>query len=197
MPELPRLAGLVLLAALLTGCGGQDVVVSPSPPAAPSAEPSPAAAEPPAAPADPARVVVPSIGIDEELIDLGIDASNGELEVPQDYDRVGWFTGGGRPGDFLPTVMAGHVDSRTGPAVFARLAEVQVGEQVTVFDERGTEFTYVVYEVKDVPQDANFPTDEVYGAALADEIRLITCIGDYDRSIGRYTENRVVFAKAV
>jgi LPXTG-site transpeptidase (sortase) family protein len=141
-------------------------------------------------------VVVPTIEIDEQLIDLGI-AENGELEVPEDPDRVGWFTGGGKPGEALPVVMAGHVDSKTGPAVFARLPEVAVGDEVSVTNAEGATFTYRVHEVRDVPQDADFPTQDVYAATVSPELRLITCTGDYDRSIGRYTENRVVFATMV
>lgn len=194
MPEPTRLAGLVLLAAFLTGCGGQGVQTpaepGPTPSVTGSAAPSPTAATPPA------RLVVPAIGVDEQLIDLGI-ADNGELEVPEDPDRVGWFTGGGKPGETLPVVMAGHVDSRTGPAVFARLPQVAVGDEVTVTDSAGATFTYRVHEVRDVPQDADFPTADVYAATVSPELRLITCTGDYDRSIGRYTENRVVFATLI
>ena len=199
VPEASRLAPLALLAALLVGCGGQGAD-TPAPAATPSAEPS---AEVPdfltssRSISEPARLVVPDIGVDEELIDLGIDESNGELEVPEDPDRVGWFTGGGKPGEEYPVVMAGHVDSTTGPAVFARLPELRPGQEFTVETEDGQTHTYRIDEVRDVPQNAAFPTEDVYGKTETSQIRLITCTGDYDRSIGRYTENRVVFASLV
>ncbi|WP_258934537.1 hypothetical protein [Nesterenkonia pannonica] len=41
----------------------------------------------------PERVTIPSIGIDEPMIDLSIDSS-GRLEEPQDWDDVGWFAEG-------------------------------------------------------------------------------------------------------
>ncbi|WP_245596432.1 class F sortase [Nocardioides alkalitolerans] len=147
------------------------------------------------APADPTAVTIPAIGVDEQLIDLGIAAS-GELDVPADAARVGWFTGGGRPGGPGPTVLVGHLDSATGPAVFADLPDLVAGDEVTVTTEAGTTVTYAVTRTEDFLQ-ADFPTAAVFGATAGDQLRLITCTGPYDRAAGRYTENRVVFAEPV
>lgn len=115
------------------------------------------------------------------------------MEVPTDFADVGWFTGGGRPGGIGPTVIAGHVDSASGPAVFARLSDLVVGDTVRVTDVAGTPFDYVVTRVGDYAK-AHFPTAEVFGATATDELRLITCTGLFDRSVGHYEDNRVVFA---
>ncbi|WP_370189445.1 class F sortase [Aeromicrobium sp.] len=199
MPERFRVVAAVLLVALLSGCGGQDAAPE-EPRSTPSASATAAAPTSPATErvaAPPRRVTIPSLGLDEELIGLGIDDASGELEVPEDPARVGWFTGGGKPGESWPVVIAGHKDSRTGPAVFARLTELQVGQQVSVVDTRNQRRTYEITEVRDVPQDGRFPTDDVYGETGDSQLRLITCTGPYDRGIGRYTENRVVFAEEV
>ena len=140
----------------------------------------------------PARVTIPALGLDEDLIDLGIGA-DGTLEVPQDFSRVGWFTGGGRPGGIGPTVIAGHVDSAIGPAVFFELPTLAIGDRFTLTDVSGATFDYQVYRAEDFPKNA-FPTAEVFGALLTDEVRLITCTGLFDESIGHYDDNRVVFA---
>jgi sortase (surface protein transpeptidase) len=141
------------------------------------------------------QLTVPAMGLDESLIDLGI-AGDGSMEVPQDFSRVGWFTGGGRPGGIGPTVIAGHVDSAVGPAVFYELGLLVPGDRFTVTDAAGTPFEYEVYRAEDFAKDA-FPTAEVFGALLADEVRLITCTGLFDESIGHYEDNRVVFAGRV
>lgn len=143
----------------------------------------------------PAHLRVSSIGVDEDLIDLGLQP-DGTMEVPSDWDRVGWFTGGGRPGGRGPTVLAGHVDSPTAAAVFYRLTELAAGDVVEVTDVEGTLHTYEVYRVVDIPKD-NYPTHEVFGAVNADELRLITCTGEFDQAQGRHADNRVVFAAAV
>ncbi|WP_256991215.1 class F sortase [Rhodococcus sp. 06-235-1A] len=133
-----------------------------------------------------------AIDLDEPLIGLGLTES-GEMQVPTDYDDVGWFTGGGRPGAIgSPTVVAGHVDSTTGPAVFDRLSELRPGDVVTVADEAGGSTEYLVDRVRDYGK-VEFPTALVFGAVTADEIRLITCSGDFDSAVGSYERNLVVF----
>lgn len=168
-------------------------VASPPPAAAPAAEPAPVAEPAPASP--PVRVVIPSLGLDEPLIDLGI-APDGGMEVPVDYDEVGWFTGGGRPGGTGPTVIAAHVDSPTGPAVFFRLKDLVVGDVVEVQDDAGVVHAYRVSETADYPKAA-FPTARVFGATAKDELRVITCGGVFDRDAGSYVDNRVVYAERI
>jgi hypothetical protein len=149
------------------------------------------------APADtapvPVSVEVPSIATASPLIDLGLDAA-GELEVPEDFDLAGWFTGGGRPGEAgAPLVIAGHVDSFTGPAVFARLREVAPGDEVVVADAHGGSVTYVVDRVEIHGKDA-FPSLDVYGVTAEPTLRLITCGGGFDTASRRYLDNVVVYA---
>jgi LPXTG-site transpeptidase (sortase) family protein len=198
-------AALIPLAAL-AGCAPADpgpardaAPTTPSASAAPTAAPS---AAPTTAPqvvqgigVVPSRVTIPAIDLDEPLIDLGI-AADGRMEVPVDFDDVGWFTGGGRPGGRGPTVIAAHVDSRVGPAAFARLAELGVGDEVSVQDVDGGTTRYAVTEVADFAK-ADFPTARVFGAQPTDQLRLITCGGFFDRSVGHYEDNRVVFAEPV
>uniref|UniRef100_UPI0028BF1CA4 class F sortase n=1 Tax=Citricoccus sp. TaxID=1978372 RepID=UPI0028BF1CA4 len=163
----------------------------PSSPAAatPTADPSPVTLGEGVAPA---RLRVPSIEVEEDLIGLGLQ-ENGAMEVPADWDRAGWFTGGGKPGGPGPTVIAGHVDSPTAPAVFFRLTELEVGDAIEVTDAEGTVHEYAVYRVDDLPKD-RFPTAEVFGALATDELRLITCTGEFDQSTLTHADNRVVFA---
>ena len=198
---VPGALAVALAAAVAVGCTAAPAAVpsvtpTTSAPAEASATPTApvVTATPLAEGRPPAAVSAPSIGLDEPLIDLGIDA-DGKMEVPSDFDEVGWFTGGGKPGGHGPTVIAGHVDSVTAPAVFFRLHELAPGDEVHVTDVDGAVVTYVVTEVADFPKD-DFPTARVFGATIADELRLITCGGYFDASSGHYDDNRVVFATA-
>lgn len=199
-----RAARVLALVAVLT-CTGCSATTAPAPPASPLAastpapapvSPSPTPTARAAAPASaPSRLVIAAIGLDETLIDLGI-AEDGRMEVPVDYDEVGWFTGGGRPGGIGPTVIAAHVDSPTGPAVFLDLEKLVVGDVVDVHDVEGVLHTYRVTETAAYPK-TSFPTARVFGATVRDELRLITCGGIFDRDAGSYVDNRVVFAERV
>jgi len=199
------LAGALIPLAVLAGCAPAPAAAPPDAPVTASAAAPPNAAPSAPATADPQvvqglgvvpmRVAIPAIALDEPLIDLGI-APDGRMEVPVDFDDVGWFTGGGRPGGRGPTVIAAHVDSRVGPAAFARLAELGVGDEVAVQDVDGGTTRYAVTEVADFAK-ADFPTARVFGAQPIDQLRLITCGGVFDRSVGHYEDNRVVFAEPV
>jgi LPXTG-site transpeptidase (sortase) family protein len=202
------LAAALIPLAVLAGCAPADPGPAPAAPsaaapAAPSAPPTTAPSAPPTTTpravqglgAVPSRVTIPAIDLDQPLIDLGI-APDGRMEVPVDFDDVGWFTGGGRPGGRGPTVIAAHVDSRVGPAAFALLAELGVGDEVTVQDVDGGSTRYAVTEVADFAK-SEFPTARVFGAQPTDQLRLITCGGIFDRSVGHYEDNRVVFAEPV
>ncbi|WAB80424.1 class F sortase [Microcella daejeonensis] len=201
MPRL-RLAGPAITLAVvvgLSGCAGAGAPESavrdapPAPTAAPSIPPPPPAPAPAAPAPPPVGVAVPAIALEAPLIDLGIEP-DGTMEVPSDFDEVGWFTGGGRPGGSGPTVIAAHVDSPTGPAAFIDLDRVAVGDAVTVTDAEGTAHDYVVTRVEQYPKDA-FPTAEVFGASARDELRLITCTGVFDPDAASYVDNLVVYAE--
>lgn len=171
---------------------GDSAPVATAPPPGQATKPS--TESPAESPAEPDRLIVPSLGLDEQLIDLGL-AADGGMEVPQDPSRVGWFTWGGRPGGPGPTVVAGHVDSDLGPAVFFRLTELQPGDEVQVHSADGQAVTYVVDHAADYPK-GEFPTEEVFGATASDQLRLITCTGSWDSLAASYSDNRVVYATA-
>nr|WP_240926835.1 sortase [Rhodococcus kroppenstedtii] len=182
---------------------GLVVVACARPPAAPPTETPVHVTSPAFTTASPVRALVPvrvsapTMDLDEPLIELGLNPDN-TMEVPKDHDDVGWFTGGGRPGrldapeQVGPTVLAGHVDSTTGPSVFFRLRELAVGDDVTVTTQQGIDARYRVTDIGDYPK-SEFPTARVFGAVPRDEIRLITCSGGFDDRANSYEDNLVVY----
>lgn len=147
----------------------------------------------PRRPSPPVRVEIPSIGVSSRLVRLGLNA-DGTMEVPRDYGLAGWFTGGAKPGQDGPAVVSGHVDSRTGPAVFYRLRELRPGDAVRV---RRADGVWLAFEVTGTARYAKaaFPTDAVFGPVTGPVLRLITCGGDFDRASGHYLDNVVVTAR--
>jgi hypothetical protein len=200
-----RLGVLRLVLAVLALMAGVVALTWPAapPPAAAGTAPAPVAGAGPVVPArqpaptavPPTRVRVPVIGLDSGLVDLGLDAS-GALEAPADFATAGWYAGGPAPGDVGPAVLAGHVDSSRGPAVFFRLRELTPGDAVLVDRADGSTATFAVTRVERHPKDA-FPTAAVYGPTADAQLRLVTCGGDFDRSVGSYEDNVVVFARLV
>ena len=93
-------------------------------------------------------------------------------------------------------MIAGHVDSRTGPAVFYRLGKLRRGDRIRVLDRHGAATTFAVERLEHHPK-AQFPTAEVYGPTRAPALRLVTCSGDFNHSSGHYLDNTIVFAAFV
>jgi sortase (surface protein transpeptidase) len=123
---------------------------------------------------------------------LGLDGA-GALVPPQDFGRAGWFEGSPVPGAVGPAVIAGHVDSYDGPAVFFRLRDLAPGDEVVVDRADGTSARFTVTGLDRYPK-AEFPTQQVYGPTHRPELRLITCGGDFDRDVRSYRDNVVVTA---
>jgi sortase (surface protein transpeptidase) len=139
------------------------------------------------------RLVIPAIGVATPLVRLGLEA-DGAMAVPDDFGRAGWFAEGPQPGQLGPAVIAGHVDSRTGPAVFYRLRDLRAGNAVLVERADGTRLRFVVERAQSFPK-AGFPTAAVFGPVPSAALRLVTCTGDFDRARGSYRDNLVVFAR--
>src|SRR5581483_7387118 len=152
---------------------------------------SPSVARPVAAPVS---LDIPAIAVSTTLIRLGLTAT-GALQVPASTSVAGWYTGSSRPGAIGPAVIAGHIDSYTGPGVFYRLDELRPGDRVYIGRTDGTLAVFRVTSVRTYAK-AGFPTQAVYGPAPDAELRLITCGGVFDASRGSYLSNVVVYAVA-
>jgi hypothetical protein len=144
--------------------------------------------------ARPVGLVIPAIGVSTRLITLGLTAA-GALQVPPVTTVAGWYTGSPRPGAVGAAVIAGHVDSYLGPAVFYRLGRLRQGDRVYVRRADGSVAAFRVVAV-DLYLKRQFPDATVYGPAAGAQLRLITCGGTFDPALGSYLSNVVVYAVA-
>ncbi|MDQ2750615.1 MAG: class F sortase [Pseudonocardiales bacterium] len=151
--------------------------------------------QPPRTTTTPTHVTIASIGVSSALEPLHLLADM-TLKAPSQWAVAGWYSGGVVPGQIGPAVIAGHVDSTRGPAVFYRLRDVTVGATVSITDRNGAVSTFVVDQVRNYPKD-KFPTAAVYGPTPIPVLRLITCAGEFDRATGNYVDNLVVSAHLV
>ncbi|MCX4966233.1 class F sortase [Streptomyces sp. NBC_00654] len=196
---------LVMLTGLALMRNGADITAGPPQPAAAASLDKgqdtagpPVEGEPvqtlPYAPA--ARVQIPSIDVDAPVIDVNLDA-NGWIAAPppEDPNLAGWYQNGIAPGQRGTAVVVGHVDNKSGPAVFYGLGSLAKGKQVEVTRYDGRIGVFEVYGVE-VFSKNDFPGARVYGDTGHAELRVITCGGGYSRA-GGYDGNVVVFARLV
>ncbi|MER6983077.1 class F sortase [Streptomyces carpinensis] len=142
----------------------------------------------------PVRISIPAIGVDAPFTKLSLDASRHLSPPPaDDKNLVGWFQGGASPGERGAAIVVGHVDTKTGPAVFVGLSSLKAGNHVNITRADGTVARFEV-DSAETFNKTKFPDDEVYADTPTPELRLITCGGPFDRAAQDYKDNLVVFA---
>lgn len=159
---------------------------TPSPTATPTPSPTP---QPPVG--APTRLRIPAIGVDASVESVGLTA-DGAMDVPKNYANVAWYNLGPKPGAAGNSVIAGHVDSKTGPAVFWDLRKLRPGDEVFVLGADGIERRFVVTAMQVYKRDAA-PLEKIFGAAPGTHLNLITCAGVFDRTRKEYDSNLIVY----
>ncbi|NUR89075.1 MAG: class F sortase [Nonomuraea sp.] len=139
----------------------------------------------------PENIDIPSIDVDAPLMKLKLEKS-GDLQLPP-FDKpkvAGWYSGSAVPGDKGASVIVGHVDTKSAPAVFFKLRQVRKGAIIKVDRSDGKTVSYKVDSVEQIPKD-HFPARRVYVDA---GLKLVTCGGQFDYSKGEYVDNIIVYA---
>jgi len=136
-------------------------------------------------------IEIPRVGVSARLVPLRL--TRGALGGPERPDDVGWYAESPLPGDRGAAILVGHVDSRSGPAVFYRLAQLRSGDLVVVRRTDGR-VRFRVQELARYPR-TSVPLQAVFGPTPDRALRLITCDGPYRRGTG-YRDNIVVYALA-
>ncbi|MFI1095234.1 class F sortase [Streptomyces sp. NPDC020917] len=142
----------------------------------------------------PTRLSIPSIGVDAAFVPLSLGADGTLTPPPMSTPNVvGYYADGPTPGEKGPAIVAGHVDTKTGPAVFLLLSLVKPGATASVTRADGSTATFKVDTVQTYSK-AEFPDQKVYGDTPDAQLRIITCGGTFDKTKQDYKDNVVVFA---
>ena len=147
-------------------------------------------ADPPA----PVRLVVPALGVDARVRPVGV-RDDGQMALPDDVDRAGWYRFGPAPGQAGSAVVAGHVDDvEQGLGVLAPLRAAEPGDEVRVTDAAGTTTRWRVASRETITKRA-LPVAQLFRRDGPPRLTLITCGGPFLPEIGGYRDNVVVVAE--
>jgi LPXTG-site transpeptidase (sortase) family protein len=136
--------------------------------------------------------------VDASVLTMGLDADN-YPEVPNAGDEVAWYSFSAPPGRGSNAVFSGHVDwyywDMPAEGVFYHLRELQIGDQITLDLEDGSQLRYrVTGNVATAYDDPNVV--DVMDPTSKDVLTLITCGGtwqkDYSNPIGGNYSHRVI-----
>lgn len=143
----------------------------------------------------PVRIRIPALGVDTVVQWVGLD-EQGRMATPSNYVDTAWYERGPIPGTIGNAVIAGHLDSASGPAVFYRLGDLRPGDEVIVLTSDGVELTFIV-QSGETYAVADAPLERIFGPADDARLNLITCSGRFDRSVGEYDQRLVVYTVLV
>ncbi|MFD5429177.1 class F sortase [Streptomyces sp. NPDC127084] len=144
----------------------------------------------------PVRLRIPAIHVDASMTTLALDKKGSlQLPPPGSSNLAGWYARGPAPGEAGAAIVAGHVDTPTGQAVFYQLGALRKKStiEITRQDRRTAVFSVDAVEVY---AKRSFPSRKVYGGGSAPQLRIVTCGGGYRKSTG-YQGNLVVYASLV
>ncbi|WP_252314208.1 class F sortase [Sinobaca sp. H24] len=143
----------------------------------------------------PAEIKIDAIQLDTAVDEMGYTESGG-MEVPDNGEETGWFSPGFKPGQQGNAVIAGHVNDRSGPAIFYHLDKLKPGDLIEVTGEDGEAITFEMESSASYPYD-DAPIQQIFGASNDRKLQLITCTGEFDNDAGTHRERLVVTASAV
>lgn len=143
----------------------------------------------------PVGLVIESLDIvDAAIVDVGVE-ENGEMEIPGAAE-VGWYRYGPSPGESGSAVLAAHIAFNGRDGVFRDLQKIEVGDVVEVRYEDGSSKRFRIAETAQYDKD-ELPVDRIFAKEGAPELTLITCGGDFNRSLRSYSDNVVAYAEPI
>ncbi|OKI45168.1 class F sortase [Micromonospora sp. CB01531] len=148
----------------------------------------------PATASRPVSLAVPAIKVTAPITPVG-QAKDGSVDVPplSQHNQTGWYDRGPVPGEPGRAIIVGHVDTKSGPAVFYHLRELKPGDRIEVTRADHSVVTFTVDTVEHFDK-ANLPADRVYGDDGPPGLRLITCGGEWLGGRAGYADNIIAFA---
>lgn len=209
------LPGLLAAALLLAGCASSAQPAGPATQPAGLSSPAQTAAAPPdparpqvevraatlpelpAAPIPPVRLTYEAIGADLPIDAVGV-ATDGQMDIPADALRAGWYRHGAAATDDVgAVVVAAHAGSFITPrGPLYDLRDASPGDLVSLMDAAGTS---TAYEVREVEQLGKTTIDwaRYFDRAGPRRLVLITCGGRWDADRQSYEDNIIVTAYPV
>lgn len=142
----------------------------------------------------PVRVEVPALDADLPIDPVGVEA-DGEMEIPEDAARAGWYRFGPTAGaDSGTVVLAAHAGSNITPlGPLRNLIDLEPGDLIEVTREDGASLTYVVESSEMIPK-ATIDLSEHFRREGDHRLVLFTCDGEWQDDVLSYTDNAVVTA---
>ena len=146
-------------------------------------------------PRHPVKVTIPSLLLDIDTTQVGINKS-GHIGSPSNIKRAAWYTGSSSPADEDGlAVITAHAGSERYPGAFATLYEIKEGDEIDVTMGDGESVRYAVTTIEDINAESIDMAE--YLSEPSKQLLLITCSGDYNARTYSYEDRLFVTAEPI
>lgn len=144
----------------------------------------------------PVQITIDAIGVDAEIITVGL-TSDGLMDAPNSNELVGWYDKSSPAGGTeFAMLLDGHYGTKEQPAVFHRLADLKVGDVITIKGADGTVLEYRLVETKQQEvEDVDMKKALYPYRDGVQSLTIITCEGLYDPINATYDMRTIVYAE--
>ena len=142
--------------------------------------------------APPVRLIVPKLSINTSIEPVSVGANN-VMEVPDGWDKAGWYSRTVKPGEVGTAVIVGHYDNQLGaPAIFYYLNQLEKGDRINILKADGQSLTYMVTQKQSYPNWSSI--DDLLVHDNNKNLILVTCAGWWNQTLQSYSERLVISA---
>ena len=145
----------------------------------------------------PNRIDIPALKAQAPIVDVGT-TPDGELDVPINPHKVGWWSPGAKPGAARGTaILAGHINYAGVTGTFAEIGKLRPGAEIDVYGKQNAGGKAMIkFRVTGVRtyHKTRLPYRQLFDQNSIGRMVLVTCGGPFDASTGNYLDNVVAFA---
>jgi sortase (surface protein transpeptidase) len=141
-------------------------------------------------------LIIPSLGINAQIEKVGIN-DKGNIASPKTFKTVGLYKYGPVPGAPGVAILDGHVNNGLGlKGVFADLEDIEIGNIITIVDEKGKKLDFQVEKIATV--DYTTRLDEIsFKNSGQSQILLVSCQGNWVKNEKTYDKRLLVLANLI
>lgn len=144
---------------------------------------------------EPKKIRISKLGVDAFIQKAGVD-QNKAVAVPNNVHLASWFADSAKPGQSGLSIVDGHVTGRTAEGVFKNLTKLVKDDTFEIEQGNGTVRKYKVVEKVELKESESAAYLFSQKPEIKSQLNLITCGGNFDKSVGKY-ENRVIVAASL
>ncbi len=146
---------------------------------------------------DPKRIVISKIGVDSLVQNVGVD-QNQQIAVPNNIHIAGWFIDSVRPGESGLSIIDGHVNGvSSDEGVFKRLNELAEGDTVQIIMGDDSVVDFKVYSNQEIATADSASVLYSQVPEIENQLNLITCTGNFDRTVRQYDKRQITVLERV